>query len=520
MKNLKTGSFIVVVALLLAISLLSVYTNPLFAAELKPRYGGTLRLADVSDGGSIGYPPKMSVGYAQRQAAPAIESLFRTDKTGMPIPWLALGEKSDVMAKTLTLTLRKDVKFHDGTDFNAEAVKWNLEQYISARSPGTEKFRSIDVIDDYTVRINLNDWNNATTSDLAFMTGMIISPTAYKKNGEDWCAKNPIGTGPFQFISWEKDARTTYKKFDGYWQKGKPYLDRIEWTPMADGLIRQFSLRKREIDLAISIATKDLVGLEKDGYVVQRCKVGSGVYNLAFDSANPKSPFGDLRVRQAAHHAIDTEAIVKAIYYGEYEAPNQYAYKGHWAYNPSVVGYPYNPAKAKQLLVEAGYPNGFKTKLLYAATRPEHEQVWGAVQGYFKAVGIDVQLDPVTTLKWSEIATQGAKWEGLAMSGQSPNPDTSAILVSRFRGGRNFGYTIVPDDYLKATQNAVAASDFEKKQKWTQEALKLMTDKYCLIITVFCMTDNAVSTPYLHNHGFMGTANNAWWTPEEAWLER
>ena len=91
------------------------------------------------------------------------------------------------------------------------------------------------------------------------------------------------------------------------------------------------------------------------------------------DSANPKSPFADLRVRQAAQYAIDTEAIAKTIFYGEVEPANQWIYKGHWGYNPSVVGYPYNPAKAKQLLAEAGYPNGFKTKLLYR-TSPESDQ--------------------------------------------------------------------------------------------------------------------------------------------------
>ena len=520
MKGIRTGIFIVVMALLITMSMLISGAAQLFAAEPKPRYGGTLRLSDVSDGASIGYPPKMSVVYAQRQAAPAIETLFRTDKTGKPIPWLATGVKNDVAAKAITLTLRKGVKFHDGTDFNAEAVKWNLEQYMSAKSGGTEKFRSIDIIDDYTVRINLTDWDNTITGNFAYMTGMIISPTAYKKNGEAWCVKNPIGTGPFQFVSWERDARTIYKKFPDYWQKGKPYLDGVVWTPIPDQLTRQFSLRKGEIDLAVTIAAKDLAGLEKDSYIVFRRRVGSGAYSLVPDSANSKSSWADLRVRQAAQYAIDTEAIVKTIFYGEAEPANQWTHKEHWAYNPSVVGYPYNPAKGKQLLIEAGYPNGFKTKLLFAATRPEAELVWVAVQGYLKAVGIDVELDPVTTVKWSTIATQGAKWEGLAMAGNVPNPDVAGVLAIRFHGGMSFGQTIVPEDYVRATQNAVTAPDFESKQKYAQEAMKLMIDKYCLLIMVYCMSDTAVSTSYLHNHGFMDTPNTAWWTPEEAWLER
>ena len=92
-----------------------------------------------------------------------------------------------------------------------------------------------------------------------------------------------------------------------------------------------------------------------EAFVVTRHKAGSGARGGVFDSANPKSPFANLKVRQAAQYAIDGAAIVKGIFYGEAEPANQFAYKGHWGYNPSVVGYPYNPTKAKQLLAEAGF---------------------------------------------------------------------------------------------------------------------------------------------------------------------
>ena len=504
----------------LVLSMLA-YISPLFAAQTSktPRYGGILKLSDLSDGQSIGYPSKMSPVYGNRQAAPAIEPLFRTDKTGKPVPWLAMDEIGDVAAKTLTLPLRKGVKFHDGSDFNAEAVKWNLDQMLAAKRPGTETWKSIDIVDDYTVRINLTQWDNTITGNFTYMTGMIISPTAYKKNGQDWCENHPVGTGPFEFVSWQKDARTVYKKFPGYWQKGKPYLDGIEWTPMADQLTRQFSLRKGEIDLAIGIARKDLASMEKEGYVVSRTRIGSGAYVLIPDSANPNSPFADIRVRQAVGYAIDTEAIVKGILYGEAEPTNQYAYKGHWGYNPSVIGYPYNPAKAKQLLAEAGYTNGFKTKILYV-TSADTDLLYTAVQGYLKAVGIDVELDPATTARHTQISLGGAKWEGLVHQGVMPNTDTAGLLATRFRGGGKFVMMLVPDDYAKTIQDAIAAPDFKTKQKYTWEAMKLMIDKYCLMIGLWSWSDCAVSKSYLHNHGFMDTPNTAWWTPEEAWLEK
>ena len=189
-----------------------------------------------------------------------------------------------------------------------------------------------------------------------------------RKTGKSGARPIPSEPDPFSLSSWEKDVRTTYKKFPGYWQKGKPYLDAIEWIPIYDTLTRLLSLKKGEIDLALSLDPKDVGALEKEGFVVARRKVGAGIMSLVPDSANPSSPWANLKVRQAAQYALDTEALVKTIYHGESEAVNQEIYKGHWGYNPSIVGYPYNPARARQLLAEAGYPGGFKTKLSYRTT--------------------------------------------------------------------------------------------------------------------------------------------------------
>jgi len=511
----------VALCLLISMPILSwAQPKPTPTQPAAPKYGGTMRLSDVSDGASIGYPPKLLTVGGMRQAAPSIETLFRVDKTGKPAPWLATGYANDVPAKAITLALRKGVKFHDGTDFNAEAVKSNLDQYKSARASGTEKFKSIDVIDDYTVRINLTEWDSTVISNLAQPLGMMISPTAYKKNGEEWCANHLVGTGPFQFVSWEKDVRTTYKKFDGYWQKGKPYLDGIVWTPIFDSITRQLSLKAGELDLALRLAAKDLAGLEKDGFMVTRRNVGSGVVSLIPDSANPKSPFADVRIRQAAQYAIDTESIVKSVFMGEAEPANQWIYKAHWGYNPSVVGYPYNPTKAKKLLADAGYPNGFKTKILYR-TNPQEDQTFTAVQGYLKAVGIDAELDPAQKGRYDQTAVQGGKWEGLIHGNFWSNPDVTATVAQQYTGGgKYFTQMLVPEDYVKAIQNAVTASDFEIKQKYTQEAMKLMIDKHCLQIVLYCPWDFAISKASLHNHGFLSTPNTAWWTPEDAWLER
>lgn len=484
-----------------------------------PRYGGVLRLADAADGASIGYPPQL-ITWGQRQVCPAIETLLQIDGSGQPIPWLASNYTSDVSAKTITLTLQKGVKFHDGTDFNADAVKWNLETYATAKTAGTNKFKSVDSVDATTVRINLTDWDNTVVTGLTQLTGMMISPTAFKQNGQDWALTHPVGTGPFQLVSWQKDVKTTYKKFEAYWQPGRPYLDGIEWTPITDPVTRELTLRKGDVDLVLSLDPKAMSALQKDGFIVGGHRVGSGARSLVPDSANSKSPFADIRVRQAAQYAIDNQAIVDTILAGGGEGVNQYGYKGHWGYNDSVVGYPYNPTKAKQLLVEAGYANGFKTKLAYSnATQPL--ELWPAVQAYLKAVGIDADLDSAPATRWQQMALQAGGWEGLILAGAQTTPDLAAALSLRFTGGGQF-YTqmILPDDYLKAVRDAIAAPTFEAKQKSTQDAIKLMVDKYAMLITLYSQTEPVVSARYVKNHGFMETPDTTMYSPSEAWLDK
>ncbi len=489
------------------------------SAATAPKSGGVLRIGILADVATMGDPPKMTVVSSTTQAAPAIETLFRTDRSGKPVPWLATDAINDVTNKTITIPLRKGVKFHDGTDFNADAAKWNLEQCMAGKTGGTENFKSIDKVDDSTIRINLTTWDNTVTVNLGQIIGSMISPTAYKANGADWAGSHPVGTGPFKFVSWDKGTKIVYEKFDGYWQKGKPYLDRIEIVVIPDPVTRQISLRKGDVDLLTFMPAKDAVDLEKEGFMVNRARAGSGALGWVHDSVKPTSPFNKLEVRQAVQHAIDGDSIAKTLFYGSAEPANQWIYKGHWAYNPNIAGYPYNPDKAKQLLAQAGYPNGFKTTLAYITNNSDYEPLSTAVQGMFKAVGIDATLDPVPITRWSQTALSSGTWEGMFWAGISPNPDVAAALASRYAGGgRYYSQMLVPDDYLKAIQSALAAGDFDTKVKATQDAMKLMIDTHCLRAVVCCTSDIGVYQKKLHNSGWFETPVSAWWTPEEAWI--
>jgi peptide/nickel transport system substrate-binding protein len=483
------------------------------------KYGGTLYVSPNMDFPNLGYPPKYSAPICLREAAPAIETLFRIDETGKNKPWLAVGSKEDAANKNITLTLRQGVKFHDGTDFNAEAVKWNLEKHKEAKAAGTQKIKSIDVIDNYTVRVNLTEWDNSVSSAFSLSLGAIISPTACEKNGAEWAALNPVGTGPFKFSNWDKDVKCTFDRFGDYWQEGKPYLDRIEWKIIADSVTREISFRAGEIHAIMTIPTKNIVQLISDGFVVIGREMGSGAEGFAPSSGNPDSPWYNLKVRQAAAYAINNEEMVKGVYKDQAVATDQYAYPGHWSYNPDIVGYPYNPEKAKKLLNEAGYPNGFKTKM-YCSTDPQENLRFEAVQGYLAEIGIICEMIPTVRADNNKFFIGGQTWDGLVSLGPSAYPDVTIQLATSYGGdGLHMASVLVPEDYLQVLNKAVTAPDFETKQKWVREALKLMTDTYCVFLPLNARYDHVISQKYVHDLG-MQVNDNMLWTPEDCWLDK
>jgi len=507
---------------LILVGTLTAFLSLGYAESQVPKKGGTLKVIDTRTTTFLGYPPKMSAGWVMRQAAPAIETLLRHDEKDNIVPWLAESYTTDPAGKTITLQLRKGIKFHDGTDFNASAVKWNLDESVAQKQFGSALIESVDAVDDYTVRIKLHEWNNTLieTLTVSYMA-MMISPTATKKNGAEWAANHPVGTGPFKFVGWEKDVKITFEKFDGYWQEGRPYIDGIEYAIIADKVVANLSFRNGDADIFLEPLAKDIAPLENDGYnVVRNARYLSAPVGAVLDCADPKSPFSNLKVRQAAQHACDNKALLNAIIYGEGIVATQWIYEGHWGYNPGIVGYPYNPPEAKRLLAEAGYPNGFKTKYTYPSGL-EYNQLAAAVAAQFKQVGIDLELNPVTFPRWLSLIFRGGTWEGLVYSGPPPYADVALGLHERFSGdGKHYSLMCAPDDYKQAIRNAITAPDFETKKKYTQEALKLMTDKYALTLYWYWRGTAAVSCKYVRDARLWRFDTIGQWTPEEAWLDK
>ena len=485
-----------------------------------PQYGGTLKIITTYSARSLGDPVGTTVWSDRLLSRTCLETLVNFDDKSMVAPGLAESWVISPDLKSITFKLRRGVKFHDGTDFNANAAKYSLELYRTSPLPDLKSVASIDVVDDYTLLFNLSYWDNLLLGNLAQRAGFIVSPTAAKAHDKAWLATHPVGTGPFKFVSFQPDVSVKFAKFDGYWQKGKPYLDAIEFIIVIDSMVASAAFQAGDGQVIHFPTFKEIIDLKnKNKYNVYICP--NGVSGLIGDSLHPNSIYADIRVRRAVEYAIDKKTMIDTIGGGVLEALNQPATVKHWSYNPAVVGYPYNPDKAKQLLAEAGYPNGFKTKII-SRDQPDNLRVNTAVQGYLKAVGIDAQLEVVGQSQYFDIGTTKGWENGLyqfAMGLGTTDDPVQAMQLRMSGKGQSHKSAAYPPAYDAKIAEALKTTDFESKKKRIQEAVKMAIDDYAIMIPIFMSINSAITYPQVHDTALMNPSNE-WWTPANAWLSK
>ena len=226
----------------------------------------------------------------------------------------------------------------------------------------------------------------------------MVSPTAFQKNGLGWMKQNPVGTGPFKFVSIQSDVGLKTIRNPDYWgrdDKGNqlPYLDAVETLAISDQMTRSLFMKTGGGTMAVTYAGKDAADYSTIG-LTEKVAITS-VYCLVPDTANADSPWANQKVREAVEYAIDREAIAKAFGYGYWEAPNQIPSRGCSIYNPDfTMGRKYDPEKAKQLLDEAGYTGNprFKTTII-SFPGDLNRDALAATQSYLTNVGIQAELD-------------------------------------------------------------------------------------------------------------------------------
>jgi peptide/nickel transport system substrate-binding protein len=326
---------------------------------------------------------------------------------GLATDWAVADDKI-----TWTFHLRQGVKFHDGTDFNADAVVFNFDrllkkdfQYFDATAAASNGFNLLKVdtyraVDPSTLEIKTKGPYSFLPWDMSHM--MIASPTAVKTYGVQEYIKHASGTGPFKMTKYVDGQVMELDPNESYW-RGKPKLDKLILRPMPDPATRLAALQSGEINWAEVPPPDSVDQLSKQGFNVI---LKQYPHTIIFALNTYDKPFNDIRVRQALQYAIDRDGMCTALLRGLCMPASQYVYPGHPWYDPDLgQSFHLDVSKAKQLLAEAGYPNGFKMSIAYPTGGSGN--MWPGpmmelVQTNFKAVGIDLQLVP---LEWNNIIT-------------------------------------------------------------------------------------------------------------------
>jgi peptide/nickel transport system substrate-binding protein len=349
--------------------------------------GGTLKIILIAGPQNAGGLPAEVFGPDATSYQFVYDPLLRGDNKGGVVPWLATSYKLADDKMSITFTLQKGVKFHDGTPFDAKAAKWNLDNYI--KSPTNQYWASSEIIDDYTVKVSFRMWANTILGSFTGNAAWMASPTAFEKNGADVMRANPVGTGPFKFVSFQRDESYKVKKNADYWVTGKPYLDGVEISYIADPMTEKAAMQAGEYHMLQSEANKNAKDLETQGLKTYFQLVT--VYSLMPDTAHTDSPYANQKVREAVEYALDRESIAKAFSNGYWSAQYQIPYPNNAAFNPNFAARKFSIDKAKQLLTEAGHAQGFATTILVNPSITDRN-IPVALQSNLAAVGITAEL--------------------------------------------------------------------------------------------------------------------------------
>jgi len=307
--------------------------------------------------------------------------------------------------KTWEFKLRKGIKFHNGEDFNAEAVKFSLER-IANPDNKMKQFTSlkfidhVDVVDAYTARIVTKEPFAALPAFLC-LYGAIVPPQYVKEKGDTYIATHPVGTGPFKFVKWNKDDQLVMEANPSYF-RGAPHVKTVVFRPIPEASTRLAALLTGEVDIITNVPPNLVPQIEGSGQAFISTAPSVRVIFLGIDTLKG-GPMADKRVRQALNYAVDVNAIIQNVLEGHGFRVATPLTKDHFGYNPNVKPYPYDPDKAKKLLAEAGYPDGLDLVLNSPDGRYLNDkQVAEAIAGQWQKVGIRTQAK---THEWGNYVT-------------------------------------------------------------------------------------------------------------------
>ncbi|EGQ24123.1 ABC transporter substrate-binding protein [Sporosarcina newyorkensis] len=439
--------------------------------------GGTMVYARGAD--SVGLDPiNITDGESIRVTHAIFETLFEYDKDLQLQPKLAESYKTSEDGLTWTLALKKGVTFHDGTDFNADAVVFNFERWMDTENEyhigdfpyypflyggfkGDEehKIDYVKAVDEHTVEIKLKEKVAPFISYLAIPMFGIASPTAIEQYNERFY-ENPVGTGPFQFDSWTRNDKIVVKANENYYVENQPLLDQIIFTVVPDNSARLNVLLSGEADFIDGMNPEDAKTVEKD----EKLKlVKRPSFNEGFMVMNTqKVPFDDVKVRQAINMAIDKKALVDGFYSGFADVAKSPVPPALWGYNDEIEDYKFDVKAAKALLAEAGYPEGFETEIWAMSNPrpylPQPMKTAEAIQANLEEIGIKAKI---VTYEWATY---------LEKTGDGQHPMALYGWTGVMADPDNFLYPNLSNTNMETPANNLAFYDNEEFQELIEQA--------------------------------------------------
>lgn len=427
----------------------------------------------------------------------------------------ALAESWDISADgtEYTFHLRSGVTFHDGTPFDAEAVKFNFDRMLDENHPYHDTgpfplsffFSAVEettAVDDHTVKFTLNGPYAPFLSNLAYPTGLMVSPAAVAAHGADF-GRNPVGTGPFKFGEWRSNEAVVIERNGDYWGEAAG-TEAVVFRPITDANTRVAEMLAGGIDMMVEVPPTSLAEFSGNGFQIVE-QAGPHVWFLILNAK--EGPFADVRVRQAANYAINKEAIVNDVLEGTAAVaagPTPPAFA--WAYNEDLDPYPYDPDKARALLAEAGAEGAELTFYVTEGGSGMLDPVamGTAIQADLAAVGLKVNIE---TYEWNTfLGKVNPGLEGKAdmaeMAWMTNDPDTLPFLALRTaawpdQGGFNSGYYSNPkvDELLEAAR---VATDQDERARLYKE-MQVIVQEDAPWVFVANWKQNAVTNDLVGN---------------------
>lgn len=341
--------------------------------------------------------PFDAVDVLSRNAVKAVyEGLFTFDRDMRVQPGLATAIEPSADGLSYTVHLRSGIQFSSGEPFNAAAVKANIDRVLDPKQALTARglfksVKSVEVVDENTVRFHLVKPFSAFPNYLATPSVAMLCPSLIEraKQKKEVAAYETCGTGPYMQVRYNPAQFFEVKKNPNYWQKGLPKLEGILFRPTPEAATTTAMLATGEADFAVQVSPEQVAALERVKTVSVE-KIDSNSERQVYINVT-KKPFTDVRVRQALNYAVNKEALIKVVFRGMGTPASGIAQKTV-QYSKQYGVWPYDPKKAKELLQEAGYPNGFETTLWSATTNSTDQRIVQFLQQQLTQVGIRTQV--------------------------------------------------------------------------------------------------------------------------------